>query len=492
MRLPMLVTVLMLVMQMATAALAAPLKVYVAEVNTVGVQNRDEMKITLQSLLASRLTNDSVIAVASAAEADLLVSGTYLVIGKVFSIDAAVRSAGGSSVTRAFVQGDSQDELIPAVGRLAEKLTAELKKVSVAAAPPVVPVRAAASSDIVRSAPAQVTAVSTGDIIRPQEQIAGGAGGWISGRLPSAYNLLAAAESERDGLRPVCLADERHLACYDQASGMKLIGEVELGGNDRIISLDMLGNDIYLTVMRGSDPGSQIWQIQNGRLVQVAKDLPWLVRVARLAGGSSKLCMQAMGRDGDFYGDVYEATRTGSELKKGPSIRLPRGANLYTFNRFAGRDGALYTIVINSDNYLVVYDQQLNELWRSNDRFGGSELYFQQEDLSLLQTTGSKYRTVFMNQRIQVNSANEVLVGKNDGFWVLGNARSYKKGAVYCLGWNGSSLEEKWRTKDTQNYMPDFIYDETRKELLLLQVVQRPGGFGGGRGASSLSIKKVE
>jgi hypothetical protein len=56
--------------------------------------------------------------------------------------------------------------------------------------------------------------------------------------------------------------------------------------------------------------------------------------------------------------------------------------------------------------------------------------------------------------------------------------------------WNGSSLEEKWRTRDTQNYMPDFYFDEGRNELLLLQTVQRGGATG--RGASSLSIKKVE
>jgi hypothetical protein len=57
--------------------------------------------------------------------------------------------------------------------------------------------------------------------------------------------------------------------------------------------------------------------------------------------------------------------------------------------------------------------------------------------------------------------------------------------------WNGSSLEEKWRTRDTQNYMPDYYYDEGRNELLILQTVQRPGVMGG-RGASSLAIKKVE
>lgn len=95
-----------------------------------------------------------------------------------------------------------------------------------------------------------------------------------------------------------------------------------------------------------------------------------------------------------------------------------------------------------------------------------------------------------MNQRIQVSRKGQILVGKNDGFWVLGNARSYKRGAVYCLSWNGSSLEEKWRTRETQNYMPDYYFDDARNELLMLQTVQRTSVAS--RGASSLSIKKVE
>jgi hypothetical protein len=56
--------------------------------------------------------------------------------------------------------------------------------------------------------------------------------------------------------------------------------------------------------------------------------------------------------------------------------------------------------------------------------------------------------------------------------------------------WNGSSLDEKWRTRDTQNYMPDYYFDEAQNELLILQTVQRP--LLTGRGASSLAIKKVE
>ena len=84
------------------------------------------------------------------------------------------------------------------------------------------------------------------------------------------------------------------------------------------------------------------------------------------------------------------------------------------------------------------------------------------------------------------------MVGKNEGFFVLGNARTYKKGAVYSLYWNGAALEEVWRTKDTQNYMPDFWFDEQKNELLLLQLTQREDSIMRVKGATALQIKKVE
>ena len=56
-------------------------------------------------------------------------TGTYVTIGKVFSVDAMAKTTGGMTLTRAFVQGEGQDELIPAMGKLADKLSAELNKI---------------------------------------------------------------------------------------------------------------------------------------------------------------------------------------------------------------------------------------------------------------------------------------------------------------------------------------------------------------------------
>jgi len=161
------------------------------------------------------------------------------------------------------------------------------------------------------------------------------------------------------------------------------------------------------------------------------------LRAIGLAGGPLKLYAQEQGRgDEQYYGDVYEAVLQGKKIVKKAKIVMPRYGNLYSFNQFKQQNGELLTVVYHENNYLVVYDKDQKEVWRSNDAFGGSELFYQVEDLDRVRVYGDKYRWYFMNQRIQVTAKQEVLVGKNEGFYVLGNARMYKKGAVYSLYWN--------------------------------------------------------
>ncbi len=485
-----LLLVALLVLLSAVPSFAAQMRVMVADISVTGVQNSGEMKTTLQMLLASRLNSDKILVVGSAAEADAVVSGAYVTFGKVFSIDAVAKTTAGKTVARTFVQGESQDELIPALGKLAEKLSAELVK-SYSAVPAVV----AVPLPVVTAPVVVAVPPPDGEFIKPRAVETAAAGGWVSSRLDGAANLMAAGLTLPDGSREIFLAENQRLVYYRQGKEMIKVAEAEFKTTEKIISLDTLAGsdgslDIYVTVIRAAEPASQVWQTKGDKLVLVAEKIPYYFRSAALAGGTKKLYAQSMGRDDDFFGDVYEAARNGSAITVKNPVKMPRHGNIYSFNQLRDRNGDSLTVVINPDGYLVVFDQSLKEIWRSNDKFGGSELFFEKDDDANVRTTGEKTRWVFMNQRIQVTGSGQVLAGKNDGFWVVGTARSYKKGSVYSLTWNGSSLEEKWRTRETQNYMPDFLLDEARNELLMLQTVQRPGVTT--RGTSSLTIKKVE
>ena len=484
---------------LALPALAAQVRVYVTDMNAIGVQNKDEMKFTLQTLLASRLNGDSILTVGSIAEADAVVSGTYIVIGKVYSFDAIAKTTGGTTLGRAFIQGDATEELIPVVGKLAEKLSVEVARAyasGVATAP--VSRIAPSQTNLVRNqSQSGVQRVQGGDIIKPERFVKGSVSGLVSKRLPGAANLMAVGATMPDGTRQVFLAQNNRLQYFRQGDETKLMASTDFKVNEKIISLDTADADgdgnleIYVTVAKNDDLASQIWEVRNDKLVRIATELPYYFRDLALAGGPKKLYAQESGRgENDYYGDVFEVTRVGSTIKKGTVIKMPRFGDIFSFNQFRGTEGELLTIVINPNGYLIVYNPEMKELWRSNDPFGMSALYFQKSDDDRARFTGDRFRWIFMKQRIQVTSKNEIMVGKNDGMFVIGNARNYKRGAVYNFSWDGSSLEEVWRTKDTQNYMPDYWYDEPRNELLILQMPQKPGPFE--EGAASLAIKKVE
>ena len=486
---------LLLTTLLATSAFAAPVRVFVTDINAIGVEKRDETKMMLQMLLSSRLSGENILAVSSAAEADAIISGTYIIIGKVYSLDALAKTTGGVTVGRAFVQGDSSEELIPAVSKLADKLSVEVTKAYAAGLATAAP-RKSASTNLVRTGD-NVRYTQGGDIIRPESFVKGSVSGKVSKRLPGAANLMAVGSTLPNGNREIFLAQVNKLQYLIQGDETKVAGTVEFKANERIISLDAIDADgngvqeVYVTIVRGDELASQVWEVKNGKMVRIAEELQYYFRTIGLAGAPLKLYAQEMGRDEiDFYGDVYEVTRTGSSIKKGKAIKMPRYGNIFSFNQFRDKEGELLTIVINPNDYLIVYNAEMKELWRSGDNFGATALYFQKTDDRNVRTTGDRFRWIFMKQRILITSKGEIMVGKNDGLFVIGNVRNYKRGAVYNFYWDGSSLEEIWRTKDTQSYMPDYWYDEPKNELLILQMPAKPGV--GDDGAASLAIKKVE
>ena len=492
---------------------AAPIKAYVSEFSVTGGQNKDELKGILQTLLTTRITSDAVTTLDNKTGAEVIVSGSYLQIGKVFSIDAVARNVKGDVVTRSFVQGESQDELIAAVGKLAQVLAGGIAKnyVPAVSSQPVAPVAGAVTvpvvappADIVKPMdivkPSTVEKAAEGatqpDIIRAAPVAKSAGGGWVSQRLTGVMRGIALGKTLANGEREVFIAGNRNLKYYRMGEGLKLIAEVSTSGDEKILGVDTADLDgdgvpeVYLTVLNGENLASRVYLADGTGLKKIAENLPYFMRGMALAGGKTKIYVQEMSTDADFYGDVYELVKSGDRYEMKNPLKLPRFAFLYNFNQFKDREGKTDFVVLHPDGYLMVYSASRDELWRSSDKYGGSELYFQRPDLSSFRTTGDPMRWIFLQQRIIVTGSGEIIVPQNGGFWVVGNSRSYGKSAVVAFTWDGSSLEERWRTRQSQNYLADYAYDETRKELLLLEKVKKEGLLDDG--ASALYIKKVE
>ena len=489
----------------AVPSYATAFKAHVAEFKVTG--STDEgLKTALQSMLASRLPGENLTVVRGEDKPDFTILCTYIVFGKIFSLDGQIVAANGKVLGRAFEQGESVDQVIPAVGRLAEKLNKEIARVTApasTAAPtqPVIlkdevtsPAKPAplATPDIIKTAPVTLSQ-SSSDIIIPEVAM----GGVPLKRLDGVLIALTAFKDGGNGKRTLVVAAEKELRLYEAGEGAQLLAtEKGFGGNEKIVSIDAADLDkngteeLYVTVFSGEDLASRVYEINQGKFRLIAQKLPYFFRAIALSGAEKKIYVQQLSRSEDFYGDLHELVKNGAAFDMKNPLKLPKFANIYNFNSFNGKGGESYLVSLSPDGYLTVTGRGGETLWKGGDKFGGTEAYFSRDDGQNIRFTGSSTRKVFLEQRLTVTADGTVIVPKNEGSFVVGNSRTYTKSSVYAFRWNGVALEEVWHTKPSQSYLTDYLYDAGQKEIVTLEVVKRDG-FGS-KGISAISVKKID
>lgn len=473
---------------------AEQVKAYVSHFSVTGAANKEELKPVLQTLLMSRLSGDSILAVDNAESAEVIISGSYIAFGKIFSIDATARSSSGNVIIRAFEQGESQEDMLAAVGKIANSLAVGISKYHVkgsASEKIASALELKAAAVVAKPEPALIPA----DIVRAETSRNRSPSTWISQKLEGELVGISPGRQMGEKGRELFVAGKHKLQYFQLAKEMTLQAEVSLPVNQNILGIDTvdLNGDgifeIYLTVMNGENIASQVWSADGSYLKKTGDNVQYFFR-SITSNGQRKLYAQQVGQELDYFGDLYEVARKGGSLQFIKPLKLPAGCNIYNVNIISPEEGKTGFVTVNSDGYLVIFNDKREELWKSSEKYGGSENFYSKEDLQNMRITGSPNRKTFLEQRIFVTKSGEIIVPKNDGFFVMGDSRSFTKNSLYAFKWNGASLEELWHTRQSQNYLADYIYDDELKELLLLEVVKKEGILA--KGASAVSIKKVE
>jgi len=481
--------ILLLNLVFLQAARAEQIRAFVAEFKIVGAEHPAEMKGLLPDLLGSRLNVGQILIVETRAAADIVVEGRYTMAGNLFSIDAVASNAAGKVVSRAYVEGENQGQLLPAVGKLASKLAAQIT----ASVNPKTKTEEAQA--VITTLPTSSPRPSSVDIITEQTGAPAGGARWLSQRLVGSYSGMAPGRRFENGERELYVVNGRALKLFRQGKDLQLVAEVSFKVGEQVLGVDSAdldgdGNpEVYLTIFNGDALVSQVWIVKDNSLVRIADKLPYYFRNIAMEGQKGTLFAQEMSLRSDYFGDVREVVRTGAAYTLGNPVKLPRGAMLYNFNRFKDGNGNLLFALLNEDGHLFVHAANGEELWRSKEKYGGTEQFFKRKDLSDVKYGSEPYRWIFLQQRIFVTQEGEIVVPQNSGSWNTGYSRTYSNSRLIGFSWNGSSLERKWHTQENENYLADYYYDPLQQELVTLEVVKHEGMFD--KGASIISIRKV-
>lgn len=459
------------------ASMAAPLKTYVPEFSVTGAPNKDELKVTLQGMLTSRLNPNQVQLTEKQDQAELLVSGSYALFGRMFSLDVLLKNTASGTMTKIFEQGDGQDDLIPAIGRLAQKIERELSRIPASPAP----------------APAAIQAGSY--TVRPDEGAVNASGSWSSEPLTGVFSGIALGRTLPSGEREIFVANDHSIRSYLKGADLKLVAEATVPMPAKILAIDTADLDgdgvpeLYVTILDREAMSSRVYRPNGAKLELIAENLPWIFRGIGQELKTRTIYVQEMGLHGEFYGGVAELAKTGDRFKAGNPLKLPRIGNIFNFNTIKDPAGKSCYIVLNEDGYLVIVKPDGDELWKSSDTFGGSENYYTNKNYSQ-RTSTDVYRWTFLEQRMVSLPGGIVLVPRNEDTFAIGNHRSYRKHTMFALQWTGSILKEKWHSRPAPTYLADYAYDPASREVVLLEVIQKEGLAS--QGKTVISINRID
>lgn len=475
---------LILFTMLPVLANAGPFKTYLAEFNVTGAPNNENLKQTLQGILTSRLSPGLVQLVEKPDQAEILVIGSYAQFGKMFSMDVLIKGRGNGSLTKAFEQGEGQEDVIPALGRLARKIDAELAKIPVPSQP------------TAPSPAAPLIAVEGKYVVRAEPSAKGSPDSWSSAPLDGVFSSIAMGRTHSSGERELFVAGGQTIRAYLKGNELRLVAEITIPASGKILAIDTADLDrdgspeLYVTIIDREAASSRVYQFNGTAFVMIAEKLPWFFRGIGNDVTSRTIYAQEIENGSNYYGDVKELTKSDARFTAVNPLKLPRTANIFNFNRLSGAESKNNVVVLNEDGYLVIYSPDGSEVWKSSEKYGGSEIFFKGESRTHTRSTRDLDRWMFLEQRIVLLKDGTLIVPHNEGTLSLGNIRAFDKHALVAFEWTGAVLKEKWHTRLSTGYLADYILDQSSGEVILLKVTKKTGLFN--KGTSVISINKID
>jgi hypothetical protein len=262
---------------------------------------------------------------------------------------------------------------------------------------------------------------------------------WLKLDLPVDARHITGGDIDGDGKKEIVLDTKKGIAVYTIGADVQPAHgglKIENPNIDNILwldSVDLNGNgsdEIIITSMKGDDVSSYVYEFNGSGFVLLFNDKVFLRKLEN--GVIAQVYTPAEG----FAGDVFSIVWDGA-YKKGASLRLPKGVNIYDFVYIDDPRAGRLILAYDEDGFLNVFNSKDVKIWRSKTDSGGFQTSFPRKAPTILVDKGEwsvKDRLFRRN--------NEVLSVKRFPFVEMMKSLGFKKSQVRNLWWNGLSMQE--------------------------------------------------
>ena len=158
-------------------------------------------------------------------------------------------------------------------------------------------------------------------------------------------------------------------------------------------------------------------------------------------------------------------------------------------------------LVLDSQDYLRVFDRSGQEIYRSSDRYGGSELILEfypvragENSRSAIEPSTLLIQGRMYFEDILGDGKKQLVVPQNTpSTGYVFQTRLYDKGKIFGLSWDGVGMQAVWETRELPGYIADYALvdpEGTGNRKLVLLVVQT-NMLGMAKGRSSVVVLDI-
>jgi hypothetical protein len=223
-------------------------------------------------------------------------------------------------------------------------------------------------------------------------------------------------------------------------------------------------------------------------------NLNWYMRVVKIPDKGEVLLAQYMGSDTDYAGPLRLVQWTGKKVKLGAKLKTGKKGQLpsdiewiydFTTGKYTEPDTQQFVWMEEDGGRgkVRMLDLAGSLVWKSADALGGSDIFIDRIRL-LADKRGSAQKNArriyipprMVSKDLANSGLDDLIVVINDfaSGEHIERVRSYEKGYVSCLSWDGIAMSTAWRTQDIPEYVADFqvkdASNEGRDELVTVSV----------------------
>jgi hypothetical protein len=243
-------------------------------------------------------------------------------------------------------------------------------------------------------------------------------------------------------------------------------------------------DEVYVTAYGNGNAASYVIKYDGSNFKRVYGPEPVLFRVLDMPDGKKKLLTTTVGMDAPYSGMIYDTVwKDGVPVRQGTfslpyKIKDPYG---FAIMEIAGKDkhGKKIKVPayvwIDDDDYIQVLDSKGHKLWKSSERFGGYDNFFEVDEKKLA-FPGADNRGKVKGRvivRTGPGGGKEIIITKNNATTnAIRRWHGYSGAEIYSMTWNGTGLDRLWSITNIEGYLADIcvggVSNNGREDIAIL------------------------